>query len=83
MSVIDNTAENRFELTEAGATAFANYRREQGKIFILHVEAPEALRGKGTASRLMQGIFDMTKTAGAEIVPVCPYAVHWINKNGV
>lgn len=46
----------RFELQERGMTAFANYRRENGRLVIPHVESPPPLRGKGTADRLMRAI---------------------------
>lgn len=83
MKVTDNKNAGRFELIEEGGTAFANYKREAGKIYILHVEAPEALRGKGAASRLMQGIAALARAEKTELLPICPYAVHWLNKNGV
>lgn len=81
MNMTDNKAASRFELIEDGYTAFANYRREDNQLFILHVEAPEALRGRGAASRLMQKIVEIAKAEDTEITPICSYAVHWLNKN--
>lgn len=81
MSVIDNTSKNRYELHEEGHTAFATYARQHKEVHILHVESPAALRGKGTAGRLMQGILNLANAAGDTLVPVCSYAVHWLNKH--
>ena len=54
----DNPARSRFELVEDGLTAFATYRRYGALLVIPHVEAPPALRGKGAAGRLMEGLVD-------------------------
>jgi predicted GNAT family acetyltransferase len=81
MSVVDNQARHRFELTEQDATAFATYRRADNVFTIPHVEAPEALRGKGTAGRLMEGIAALARAQGYKIVPTCPYAVAWFKRH--
>lgn len=80
-TVTDNEAAHRFELEEEGYTAFANYRRTDNIVTIPHVEAPEALRGKGTAGRLMDGIAALARVNGFKIVPTCPYAVAWFRRH--
>jgi hypothetical protein len=45
VTVSDNPAQSRFELSESGATAFANYRLEGDVLTIPYVESPPALRG--------------------------------------
>lgn len=84
MTVIDNKTSQQFELLEDDHLCFAKYRREDGpnglRILILHVEAPAPLRGTGAAGRLMQGLHDLAQSEGAQLVPVCPYAVHWLAK---
>jgi uncharacterized protein len=79
--VADNVALNRFELTENGLTAFASYRRDGDRVVIPHVEAPIPLRGKGTASRLMEGIVALARSDGFKIVPRCPYATVWFRRH--
>lgn len=81
MTVIDNTEKHRFELVEDGFTTFANYRRSGNDVAITHVETPVEARGKGSAGRLMQGIVDILKAEGATLVPICPYAVHWVSRH--
>ncbi|MDR3507550.1 MAG: GNAT family N-acetyltransferase [Caulobacteraceae bacterium] len=78
--VIDNADRHRFELTELGAVAFADYRREPGRLIIPHVEAPMALRGGGTAGRLMAGVVAHARAEGAKIVPLCSYAAAWLKR---
>lgn len=79
--VVDAAARSRFELTENGLTAFATYRRTSNRVVIPHVEAPVPLRGKGTASRLMEGIVALARADGFKIVPSCPYAAAWFRRH--
>ena len=81
MSIADNPALHRFELTEDGQTGFATYRRVGNVFTIPHVEAPVALRGKGTAGRLMEGIAALARAQGYKIVPTCPYAIAWFKRH--
>ena len=77
----DNETLHRFELVEQGLTAFATYRRVDGHVSIPHVEAPEALRGKGTADRLMRAIVEDARSKGFKILPTCPYARVWFQRH--
>jgi len=79
--VIDNAARNRFELEESGQVAFANYVRRDGVLLIPHVEAPVALRGKGTAQRLMEGLLAIVRARGERIVPICSYASAYLRRH--
>ncbi len=79
--VVDNAARNRFELTEQGLVAFADYRLHGDRLVIPHVEAPVALRGTGAAGRLMTGLLDQARARGLKVVPVCPYAAAFIRRH--
>lgn len=76
--LVDNTQRSRFELEVAGQVVFANYRRSEGVLTILWVEAPPALRGTGAAGRLMTLVADQARRDGVRIVPVCGYAAAWL-----
>ena len=78
--VIDNTAESRFELVEQGATAYADYRLTPGRLVIDYVFSPPALRGEGTAGRLMQGVVEAARARSLKITPVCGYAAAWLKR---
>ena len=80
-AVKDNTAKSRFEIEEDGQTAFADYRLSGDVLVIPHVEAPMALRGKGTAGRLMEGLLDIVRERGLKVVPSCPYAAVFIQRH--
>jgi uncharacterized protein len=83
--VVDDRSHHRFELTENGYVAFAEYHRTESRegavVVIPHVEAPEALRGTGAAGRLMEGIVAHARAEGFKIVPTCPYAAAWFKRH--
>jgi predicted GNAT family acetyltransferase len=81
MSVTDNIYLHRFELKEKGLVAFANYRRVGEHVIVPHVEAPLALRGTGTAGRLMRGIVEKARAEGLKITPTCTYAAIWFRRH--
>ena len=80
-AVSDNVAKTRFELAEAGEVAFANYRLNGDVLTIPYVESPPALRGKGAAGRLMEGVVEHARRRTLKIIPVCGYAVAWFSRH--
>ena len=79
-AIRDNASLGRFELDEAGHTAFADYRRTEGRLIVDHVEAPPALRGSGAAGRLMEGVAGQARREGLKITPLCAYAAAWLKR---
>ncbi len=79
--VIDNAARGRFELTEDGTTAVADYRLNGQTLYIEYVESPPALRGKGTAGRLMEGVMASARERDLRVIPICGYAAAWIRRH--
>jgi uncharacterized protein len=75
----DNVESSRFELPVEGEVVFADYRRQDGVLAILHVEAPPVLRGSGAAGRLMRAISE--KARGWKIRPRCGYAAAWLRRH--
>jgi predicted GNAT family acetyltransferase len=80
-AVVDNVERRRFELEEAGELAFANYRREPGKLIIPHVEAALPLRGTGAAGRLIEGVLAIARAQGLRVAPYCSYASAYIRRH--
>jgi predicted GNAT family acetyltransferase len=79
--VVDNRDRSRFELEEQGLVAFADYRLDGERLVLPHVEAPPALRGTGTAGRLMTGLLDQARARGLKVAPLCPYAAAFIRRH--
>jgi len=80
-NVINNSKDNRYELTVEGHVAVADYRLDGDRLVVTHVGVPEALRGKGVAAQVMQGVVSDAKARGLTIVPVCSYAAAYMQKN--
>ncbi|MES1201095.1 MAG: GNAT family N-acetyltransferase [Pseudomonadota bacterium] len=76
MSLTDNTAEHRFEWSEQGDVAIAEYRLEPNNTrLITHVETPAQLQGGGVAKRLMDGVVAFARAENIKLKARCPYAV--------
>lgn len=79
--VVDNAARHRFELSENGALAYADYELKDGVMVVPHVVADPALRGTGAAGRLMEGVLAAVRAKGWKIDPVCPYAEAYLRRH--
>ncbi|MEO5715902.1 MAG: GNAT family N-acetyltransferase [Luteolibacter sp.] len=77
----DNPTLRRFELIEEGRLAFADYRLDGDLLILPHVEADPALRGKGTAGRLMAAVLELARERGWKVRPICGYAAAFIQRH--
>ena len=80
-NVINNTKANRYELLTDGHMSVANYHMDGVKLVITHVEVPSALRGRGLAAQVMDGVVADAKARGLTIVPVCSYAATYMQRH--
>jgi predicted GNAT family acetyltransferase len=72
---------SRYEMDEAGATSFADYRLQGGRMYVDYVFAPPELRGTGAAGRLMAALAADARTQGLKITPICGYAAAWLRRS--
>lgn len=79
--VTRNSTRSRFEIVEQGQIAFADFYSQGEVLVIPHVESPIALRGHGTASRLMEGLAQIARDEGLKLAPTCSYAVAWFRRH--
>ncbi|MES2599987.1 MAG: GNAT family N-acetyltransferase [Pseudomonadota bacterium] len=79
--VRNNTTLSRYELDVDGAIAFAEYRLAPGKVIITHTETPRALRGRGIASKLVQGALEQIRADGLKVVAGCGFVVDYLEKH--
>ena len=80
-TIRDNTALSRFELEDGGVTAFMIYRVAGDVITFLHTETPVAARGRGLASRLVQGALYLARARGLKVVPRCAFVLAYLAKH--
>ena len=73
--VVDNPARHRFELAIDGSDepAAAYYRIDGDRLILIHTEVPQAFSGRGIATRLAAGVFDLIRASGRKVVPRCPF----------
>jgi predicted GNAT family acetyltransferase len=79
--VADNPDLGRYELVEDGHLAYADYRRQGGRLVIAYVFSPPELRGAGTAGRLMEGVLAGAREQGLKVTPICGYAAAYIRRH--
>jgi hypothetical protein len=79
--VHDNTDLSRFELDADGLTTFMNYRLAGNVISLDHTETPVAARGRGLASRLVEGALQIVRARALKIVPRCPFVRAYLGKH--
>jgi predicted GNAT family acetyltransferase len=80
-TVRDNAERHRFELEADGHIAFANYKRAEGVLTMLHTEVPKELEGRGIGSALIRGVLDTARREGLKVNPLCPFARTYIDKH--
>lgn len=82
-NVKNNQHANRYEMRVGDDFATVDYRLEGSKLIILHVEVPEALHNRGLASELMYDVVADAKARHLTIVPVCSYAVAYLERHPI
>ena len=71
-AVRDNRANERFEVEVEGRLAFATYKVRDTTITFIHTFVPEALRGRGIATRIILEALASSRARGLRVVPRCP-----------
>jgi predicted GNAT family acetyltransferase len=77
-TVRDNPALSRFEMETEAGTAVALYRASPGLLTLYHTEVPPALRGRGLASRLVEGVLHHARARGLKVAPRCGFVRHYL-----
>ncbi|WP_306223585.1 GNAT family N-acetyltransferase [Bosea beijingensis] len=81
MDVVENAAENRFELVLDGGTALVAYRRDGERLVLVHTEVPSQFAGQGIGSKLAKGVFELLRASGRKAVIRCEFLKGWIAKH--
>jgi predicted GNAT family acetyltransferase len=79
--VVDNEAAGRFELTVDGHLASLVYRRAGDRLILIHTGVPEDLSGKGIGGILVTAAIERGARDGLTVVPLCPFALDWLNRH--
>ncbi|TGX53599.1 N-acetyltransferase [Sphingomonas gei] len=79
--VRDNIDEQRFELTEQGHIAFAEYQIEGDVITFTHTVVPGSLQGMGVGSRLIEGALTDVRSRGLKVRPQCSFVAAYMARH--
>jgi uncharacterized protein len=79
--VVNNRAQQRYELAVDGHIAATYYELANGVITFVHTEVPPELGGKGIGSKLIKGALDQVRTDGLGVIAQCPFVKAWIDKH--
>ena len=79
--VMRNVADDRYELKVCDDVAIAAYRERDGVVTFTHTEVPEALQGRGVASRLIAGALEDVRDRNLKIVPQCPFVARYVQRH--
>jgi predicted GNAT family acetyltransferase len=80
-AIWNNVEADQYELAVDGERAVAAYERREGALVLTHTIVPQALEGKGIASRLVKAALDDARAQGLKIVPVCEFAAAYIERH--
>jgi predicted GNAT family acetyltransferase len=79
LRVADNPSKDRYELHRGDdLIGVIDYRREDDTVTLDHVFVQPAYRNRGLASRLVADAVEDIESRGLTAVPVCPFAVWYL-----
>jgi predicted GNAT family acetyltransferase/glutaredoxin len=80
--VVDVPEASRYELRLGGRlVGLTAYRRRNGHIAFTHTEVDESCEGRGFGSRLAAAALDDARRQGIDVVPLCPFIAHYIERH--
>jgi predicted GNAT family acetyltransferase len=79
--IVNNRAQNRYELTVDSHLAATYYKTVDGVITFIHTEVPAELGGRGIGSQLIKGALDQVRAEGLKVIAECPFVKAYIDKH--
>lgn len=81
LPLVKNLEEHRFELKVGEYTAFIEYKERDKKIWLIHTESPEELKGKGAATGLIEKTLAYIEDNGYKLIPLCPLVAAYLKRH--
>lgn len=81
LPLVKNSEERRFELKVGDYTVFIDYKERGKKIWLIHTEAPEELKGKGAATAIIEKTFAYIEENGYRLIPLCPLVAAYLKRH--
>lgn len=82
LPVVHNQEKNRFEVSDDGLVARAEYMTtKDGRIVFTHTEVPPAWEGMGVGSRLAKTGLGYAREQDLKVMPLCPFFASYIRRH--
>ena len=81
LPLIKNEALHQFELIVDGYTALIAYKERSKKIWLIHTESPEALKGRGVATAIIEKTFRYIEQNNYKLIPLCVFVVAYLKRH--
>lgn len=82
MTITDNAAEHRYELTVDGSVAgYVEYHDNGNRRAFNHTVVEPAYEGQGLGSQLARGVLDDARSRGLDVLPFCPFIRGYIARH--
>ena len=78
---VHDPAAERWTVDLEGQRSLLDYHLADGIVTIRHTEVPQALGGRGIASRLVGAVFAWAREQGYRVRPACEYAAVWVQRH--
>jgi hypothetical protein len=69
------------EVAGTNQIGLAAYRRRNGRISFTHTEVEESCEGRSFGSRLAAAALEDARRQGLDVVPLCPFIAHYIERH--
>jgi uncharacterized protein len=80
-AIADNPQAHRLEMQVDGAVAYAAYELAPGTITFTHTLVPQALRGRGIGTQLVEAGLALARERGLKVIPVCPFFIAYLRSH--
>lgn len=79
--LVVNEARRRFELTIDGLTSFIDFKQKGERLYLIHTEVPQELKGKGVAPAMLEKTLNYLEENKLKVVPVCSYVKMFLKRH--
>ncbi|MBB2149035.1 GNAT family N-acetyltransferase [Pedobacter gandavensis] len=81
LPLVKNLEEHRFELKVGEYVTFIEYKERDKKIWLIHTESPEELKGKGAATAVIEKTLAYIEDNGYKLIPLCPLVAAYLKRH--
>ena len=81
VEIRDNIEARRYELDTDGIQSVVTYNLSGPNLMITETLVPQALEGRGIASRLAKHVLSDARERGLLVLPVCPFFSTYLQKH--